>query len=166
MGSFAVIQVFQDCDYVEDVICLATFHLESEALAFVEDKKEAVNDSYFARREYIENYVDENITIPVIDYQKCQNYENSISPFGSPSDLPKIDYQKWQEFKRPFAPFGSTYRITPDNFIAELKNFLINNKAPEILVNFNPPAIIYGMHNLFVVEIQEAGGQEAKQKTN
>lgn len=158
MSRFAVIQIHQDCDYVEDAVCLAAFSTEDKAKTFIQDQKNIVNDSHKARVAYISDYVDKNVELPIIDVEKYKNYEKSISPFGSPSQICKFDYKKWNEFKKPFAPFGANSYITVDNFLQELKNYLYNyQKPPEILVDFNPPVAIYGMNNLFVVEIPEVG---------
>lgn len=154
MGCFAVIDVDQDCDYVSGATCIGAFSSEAEAYAFVEDKQNIILDSHKARREYIDNYVDENVRLPEINFQKCQDYQKSISPFVA-STLDRTDYQKWSNFKRAFLPFDSGSYTTPDNFLKELKFYLYNNKAPEIFKDFNPPVPIFGFNNMFVVEIPE-----------
>lgn len=124
--SFAVVRVDQYYDYVEGVECIDVFQTEQEANNLIQEMKDKRDTSWKDYDKYIETFVD-NI------------------------DPPKTDYQGWEEYIKQF--FGNDCRyVLPKDFKKELKRYL-RDYSPK-LEGYNPPSIILGWTNLFVVEIK------------
>ena len=128
--NFAVIQLEQYYEMVEDVRCVKANLTEQEANDLIKKMKDEDNACRKKRSDYIEEFV-RKIDVP----------EN-------------LDYEGWKEYISLF--FGDNCRyVLPKDFQQELIYYL-RKYTPDTLkdIGYDPPIVSGCYLNLFVVEIK------------
>ena len=124
---FAVIQVFQDFDYVEGAECIDIFSTQQEASDLIREIKSEKISAWKQRTDYIDQFV-------------------------ASLDLPQTDYEGWLKYLNKFFPPDARY-ILPQDFKKELTFYLREHHLVK-LEGYDPPPVIFDNNNLFVVEIK------------
>jgi hypothetical protein len=126
MSYFAVIDVGIDFvgGYADGAFCIAVFPEEQAAYDLIAKMQKEQSDSYRQRNRYIEGFVDG-------------------------IEVPKTDYNGWIEFLKKYEWHGRY--TTPQNFKKEMKYHLGQHMVK--IEGYNPPAVINGRDNLFVVKV-------------
>jgi hypothetical protein len=140
---FAVIQVWQDYDYVSGAECVKSFKTEKEANDLIEERSRASDASWKAKEEYVDRFL-QGIPEPpkrqegVNQYDEWKKYAESFGRYCEP---------------RHYSSLGEIRQQIRNRLLSEPKEAF--KDAPS-LKGFDPPETSY-CGNLFVVEIWEAG---------
>lgn len=132
MDSFAVVQVFLDYDYIEDVEYITRFSTKQEAESFISEKKKEQQDNWDLRVSYVNSWVDA-LKIPDIG----------------------IGYNEWQLFIKNNFDFMPG-NIRPRDFKMRLKQYLLTYSIYDMeLENYNPPPLSRNWGGLHIIEIKD-----------
>lgn len=127
---FAVVQVFQDYDYVEGVECVKVFRSEQECYDYIQDISRKSQEAFAKRNEYTLQYIAE----------KCQPFK----------------YERWEKFKSRFHPLLASC-VDRTNFVPVLCNELMRTSyLPDSCKDYDPPPegqYPYGMHVVKLTEL-------------
>jgi hypothetical protein len=125
---FALVQVYQDYDYVEGVKLLATFPTKQEGCDRIDEMQKERHATWLQKEAYVDDFVDKI------------------------EDPPDTTYLEWKAHLKENYPCLCGRYIMPKDFKKSLRQLLKGRYCN--LEGFDPPIVKPDCNNLFVLKIK------------